>query len=277
MGKGDYTSVMRRNRLNRAVGFMKAGIPWVVLLAACSGLGTPETAPFGFLQVLTQAKDGVPASLPEASFLNAVQSGYPSSHDTTDFCAVSNLASGGFSTQESLNAGDSVAFTSDRGTLYLFPVLDILGNTSYQPRVASVQVTPGSPVSFDVPGAPGGFPQASLSALTPSAFTQVSTIPTSVPVADSLVVTWAPVGDDSSRIELSLQFGASGAPTRDRQVFCQWRDDGRGVIQGTLLTEWSGAVLRRSLLTRFRTSREVLGSGPVLYFIATYDTLPPLP
>ncbi len=256
---------------------MKAGVPWVVLLAACSGLGTPEAAPFGFLQVLTRAQNGVPATYPEATFMNAVPSGYPSSRDTTDFCAVTNLGNSGLSTQASLDAGDSVAFTGDGGTTYLYPTFDVLGNTSYQPRVASVRFTPGTVAIFDIPGAPGGFPQASFSALTPVPITEVSPVPTAVAVADSMVVTWAPVGDDSSRIEFALQYGAAGAPTVDRQVLCRWRDDGRAVIGGNLLSEWGSASQRRIQMTRFRTAREVLGSGPVLYFIATYDTLPPLP
>lgn len=257
---------------------MKLGsLLWVALLSACSGLGTPETAPFGFLQVLTRAKNGQPTSFAQATFLNAVQSGYPSSRDTVNVCYVSNIASGTVSTQESLDAGDSVAFTSDHGTFYLLPTFDILGNTTYQPRTASVGVTPGTQVAFQIPGAAGGFPEASVSALTPSAIDEVSPIRTSVPVTDSMVVTWAPVGDDSSRIEVALQYGSAGAPIVDRQVLCQWRDDGRGVIAGNLLAEWSGASSRKAQVTRFRTAREVLGSGPVLYFIATYDTLPPLP
>ncbi len=260
---------------------MKAGAlgAGAVCLAACSGLGTPETAPFGFLQVLTRAKNGQPASYAEAAFLNAVQSGYPNSRDTTNVCYVSDLASSGPSTQESLNAGDSVAFTSDGGTVYLFPAVDLVGNTSYLPRTASVPLTPGTEVTFQIPGAQGGFPEASFSGLTPPPITEVgpNPIPTSVAVADSMVMTWAPAGDDSSRIEITLQYGAVGAPALNRQVLCQWRDGGRGVIKGNLLTEWSSASTRRVQMTRFRTAREVLGSGPVLYFLATYDTLPPLP
>lgn len=256
---------------------MKAGTLWVVLLAACSGLGTPETAPFGFLQVLTRAQAGVPSTHPEATFMNAVPTGYPSSRDTTDLCGVTDIASSGLSTQQSLDAGDSVAFTSDYGTVYLVPTFDILGNTTYQPQTASVGVTPGTEVTFQIPGASGGFPEASMSALTPPALTEVSAIPTSVAASDSMVVTWAPPGDDSSRIEVVLQYGASGIPVVNRQVLCQWRDDGRGVIAGNLLVGWSSAALRQAQVTRFRTAREVLGSGPVLYFIATYDTLPPLP
>jgi hypothetical protein len=256
---------------------MKGGLLSVAVLAGCSGLGIPEGSPFGFLQVLTRAQSGVPVTYPQATFLNAVQSGYPNSRDTANFCYLSNVSTGGISTQQSLDAGDSVAFTADGGTTYLFPTLDVLGNTSYQPRVASVPVTPGSEVSFDIPGAAGGFPQASFSALTPPAITEVSPFPTSVALADSMVVTWGPVGDDSSRIELTLQYGAAGAPTVDRQVLCQWRDDGRQAIAGNLLSEWNSASLRRVQMTRFRTGREVLGAGPVLYFIATYDTLPPPP
>lgn len=269
---------MPRNRLHRtAAAFMKAGIPWVALLAACSGLGTPETAPFGLLQVFTRAKGGAPVASPQATFFNAVQSGYPNSRDTANVCAVSDIPGGGLSTLESLDAGDSVGFIWEGGTTYLFPTIDVLGNTSYVPRVASVTLTPGSDVTFEIPGAPGGFPQSSLTAATPPAFTDVSSIPASVPAADSMVVTWAPVGDDSSRIQLLLQYGAANVPVMNRQVLCQWRDDGRGVIRGTLLTEWSSASLKKVQLTRFRTAREVLGPGPVLYLIATYDTLPPLP
>lgn len=259
--------------------FMKGSMLGVVFLAACSGLGTPELAPFGFLQVVTRSSFGQPATYPQATFMNAVQSGYPNSRDTTNACVPTDLASGGASALEPLDAGDSVAFTGDGGTTYLYPAVDLLGNVTYQPRVASVPMTPGTGVTFDIPGASDGFPAASLSALTPPPILEVgpNPIPTSVAAADSMVVTWAPVGDDSSRMEIALQFGAAGVPTLNRQVLCRWRDDGRGVIAGNLLSEWSGASQRRVQMTRFRTARQVLGSGPVLYFIGSYDTLPPLP
>jgi hypothetical protein len=267
---------MRCDRYLAHGRFVK-GVPWLLLAAACTGINQPQTSPFGFLQVVTRAQAGQPVSVPTATFENTTQSGYPNSRDTTNSCAVSDMTGGVTSGQESLDAGDSVAFTSDRGTVYLYPVSDFLGTTSYRASTNSVSLTPGTEVTFEIPGAPGGFPAATLSALTAPAFTELSPIPTSVAVADSMVVTWAPPGDDSSRIEVALQYGAAGIPLVNRQVLCQWRDDGRQAIAGSLLVEWSRASLRQVQVTRFRTARQVVGAEPVLYFLATYDTLPPVP
>jgi hypothetical protein len=267
---------MRYNRLPAHRRFMK-GVPVVVLAVACTGISGPQTSPFGFLQVVTRAQAGQPVSAPTATFVNTTESGYPDSRDTTNVCASSDVTGGAVSGLQSLDAGDSIAFTSERGTVYLYPVSDIAGSTSYRPGTSSVGLTPGTEVTFQIPGASGGFPAATLSALTAPALTELSAIPASVAASDSMVVTWVPPGDDSSRIEVVLQYGAAGVPVVNRQVLCQWRDDGRQAIAGTLLAEWSRASLRQVQVTRFRTMRQAAGSGAVLYFLATYDTIPASP
>jgi hypothetical protein len=249
-------------------------LPWVLVVAACTGISEPQTSPSGFLQVVTQAQSGQRASIPTATFVNAAQSGYPNSRDTTNFCALSDVPGGAVSGLESLDAGDSVTFTSDRGTVYLYPVTDLVGTTSYRPRSGSVSLTPGSLVTFEIPGAAGGFPAATLSAPTAPALADLSPIPATVAASDSMVVTWGPPGDDSSRIEVVLQYGSAGVPAVNRQVLCQWRDDGRQAIAGTLLGEWSRASLRQVQVTRFRTARQAVGLDRFLHFLATYDTIP---
>jgi hypothetical protein len=267
---------MRYNRLPARPRFMK-GLPWLLVVAACTGTSEPQMSPFGFLQVVTRAQSGQPASVPSATFVNTTESGYPNSRDTTSVCALSNITGGAVSGLESLDAGDSVTFTADRGTVYLYPGTDILGTTTYRAHTNSVSLTPGTEVTFQIPGSPDGFPAATLTALTPVALTELSPIPATVAASDSMVVTWAPPGDDSSRVEVVLQYGAAGVPVVNRQVLCQWRDDGRQAIAGSLLVEWSRASLRQVQVTRFRTIRQAAGSGAVLYFLATYDTLPAPP
>jgi hypothetical protein len=266
---------MRCDSLTARRRFMKV-VSSALLATACTGISEPQTSPVGFLQVVTRALAGQPVSVPTATFVNTSLSGYPDSRDTANVCALSDVTGGTLSGLQSLDAGDSVTFTSDRGTFYLYPSTDIVGTTTYQARTNSVGLTPGTEVTFQIPGA-SGFPAATLNALTAPALTELSPIPASVAASDSMVVTWAPPGDDSSRVDVVLQYGAAGVPVINRQVLCQWRDDGRQAIAGTLLAEWSRASLRQVEVTRFRTVRQNVGAVPVLYFVATYDTLPPVP
>ncbi|MBI2537987.1 MAG: hypothetical protein HYW06_13710, partial [Gemmatimonadetes bacterium] len=88
-------------------------------------------------------------------------------------------------------------------------------------------------------------------------------------------VTWAPVGDDSSRFEIALLFATENSTVLNRHVLCSWRDDGSGQIAGNLLVEWAVATLKRIEISRYRTVQRDLADG-VLYFIATFDTVPPV-
>lgn len=251
---------------------------WVLLLAlgvaGCSGLEEPDAVPVGILHVFAQAGDaGQFVGWPEATFLKALRPELPDSRDSSDICQLADLISIPVGRVENLDAGDSIRFTTDEATVYLYPELDLAGNEHYVPEVAFVSLTPGAVVTFQIPGA-GGFPAAAFTALTAPALTQLSPIPRSTSVSDSVVVTWAPAGDDSTRFEISLQFATEGSTVVNRQVLCQWRDDGRGVIAGTLLTEWATTTVRRIEVSRFRTVQQDLASGAVLYFLATYDTVP---
>ncbi|HLB36485.1 MAG TPA: hypothetical protein VJL31_07935 [Gemmatimonadales bacterium] len=248
---------------------------WPLVLAGCSGLAGPEKAPTGVLRVFAQAgDDGQYVGRPEATFLNTPLASFPDSRDPSDLCQLAALLTIPVGRVENLDAGDSIAFTADGGTAYLYPRADLGGNTVYLPPATFVSLTPGTAVTFQIPGAPGGFPAATFTGLTAPAITQLSPIPRASSASDSVVVTWAPTGDDSSRFEVSLQFATEGATSINRQVLCQWRDDGRAVIAGNLLSEWATTAMRRIEVSRFRAAQRDLGSGGVLYFLATYDMMP---
>ncbi len=248
-------------------------------ITACAGLEEPEKFPTAVLRVFAQAGDaGQYGATVEATFLNTARAQYPDSRDVSDLCQLAGLVNLPVTSLENLDAGDSVAFTTDAGTVYLYPRTDLAGNEAYRPATALVSLTPGKPVTFAIPGAAGGFPGTALTALTAPVITQLSPIPTATSTSDSLIVTWALAGDDSSRFEISLQFATEGSTVLNRQVLCQWRDDGSGAIPGSLLTEWATTAIRRIEVSRYRTVLRDLESGAVLYFLATYDlTQEPVP
>ncbi len=244
---------------------------WAVLAAlaaaACSKLQEPPSLPTAILHVYAQP--GGVGQL-EAVFVGAPPAQFPDSRSPGGACQLADLANLPVGTVSNVDAGDSVAFISDSGTAYLYPTFDPLGNESYVPATSLVRLTPGTAVSFVIPGAAGGFPATSFTAITAAEITQLTFLPGS----DSMVVTWGPAGDDSSSFEVALQYGTEDATTANRQVLCQWRDGGKGVIPGGLLAEWTTAVVRRIAVSRYRTFREDLAGGEVLFFLATYDLTP---
>jgi len=249
--------------------------PAALLVAACTGLEEPEKVPIAILRVFAQGAGTAQfVGRPEATFANAAAPEFPDSRLPADLCQLADILNLPVGTTDNLDAGDSIAFDSDAGTTYLYPKLDLAGNESYSPATSFISLNPGAAVTFRIPGATGGFPAVTFTAVTAPPITQLSQIPTSLLVSDSVVVTWAPVGDDSTSLEVALQWAAEASAVVNRQVLCQWKDDGRGVISGAILSEWITATIRRIEVSRYRTFRQDLLGGGLLYFLATYDTVP---
>jgi hypothetical protein len=211
---------------------------------------------------------------PQAIFYEAAEPTFPDSRSRGDTCRLGDLVTQGIGQVRSLDAGDSIAFTLGGRTAYLRPVNSgLLGLRTY---VASdpVEIVPGSPVAFQIPGGRSdGYPAASLSALTAPALTAVSTVPGFLdPDQTAISVSWAPAGDDSSRFEIALQYASEGSSILNRNVVCQFNDDGQAAISRIFLAEWINSPLRRVEISRYRTALRRVGSG-VLFFLATFDTV----
>jgi hypothetical protein len=252
-----------------------AGRGWVLLAAlvvmGCSKLEEPQKIPTAILHLYAQSGG---LARPEGIFVTAPPQGFPDSRAPIGGCSLADLLNLPVGTLSNLDAGDSIAFISDSGTTYLYPQLDLAGNESYLPIPSFVPLTPGSAVTFQIPGAADGFTSTTFTALTAPAITQLSTIPGTVAVSDSVIVTWSPAGDDSSGVEVALQYGTEDATVPNRQVLCQWKDVGRGVIQGSILSEWTTALIRQIEVSRYRTSQRELAGGGLLFFLATFDLKP---
>lgn len=249
----------------------------VALAFAGCGISEPLGTPTGALRVFVRSTDGGEyVGSPEATFFAGTLSGFPNSRAASDTCLLASLTtSTTLNPLNNLDAGDSIAFTTGGGTEYLYPATDLAGSTSYISSTGFIPITPGAAVTFQVPGAVNGFPAATLTSLTAPAITSLSPVSGAPPLDQPLAVTWAPAGDDSSRFEIALKYATEDATMVNRHVLCDWRDDGSGQIAASLLGGWAAATIRRIEVSRYRTLEQQLPGG-ALFFIATFDTLPPV-
>jgi len=247
-----------------------------MLGATAVGCGDPTfstpTVPTGLLTVLSRSVDGKYVARPEAAFVYSADGPSGDSRSTVDTCQVGDYDPR-IRTPEQLDAGDSIVFIAGTDTTILRPA-NRFGITVYAADPQDVDFVPGTAVSFAIPGG-GGFPAAEISSLTPPVLSALTPIPGQPSLTEPLTLTWGPVGDDSSRVEVILLYAAQGSLDFDQQVICDWRDDGSGTVRPELLGGWAVSEIRRIEVTRYRTQRHVLGDA-VLYLLTTFDSVPPV-
>jgi hypothetical protein len=238
--------------------------------AAChDDLGPFVERDWGLVTLDHQVVDGADYTRPQALFYSSPSSPTLSGRGTSDNCGRFQYPSlAGTQTIEEIPAGDSVALTL-QGTVYsLVPTL--IGNRRpYSMPEPGIAYRPGDSVVVDIPGAPAGFPAMTIRGRTAEPFA-LGAIDTSV--AGSNDVTWTPVGDDSSRMVLSMQYHDDLQPGTgvNAHVFCTFRDDGVGTVPELLLRAWTTSTgARRVQAVRWRSAVQTDGDA-VLYLVSTY-------
>ncbi|HXF94653.1 MAG TPA: hypothetical protein VNI61_00995 [Gemmatimonadales bacterium] len=229
----------------------------------------------GVLTLFARSVEGSYVARPEGLFALAGRPPVGDSRSTGDTCQVGDFVPQ--STNVSVihvDAGDSILFVAGPTTAVLRPIRRF-GVTIYAANPPDVPIVPGSEVTFSLAGAPRGFPATTISSLTAPALQALSPIPARPPTDQPLSVTWEPVGDDSSRVEVLLIYARQGSTAFNEQVVCDWRDDGNGTIRPELLGAWALSELQRVEVSRYRTQRREMGDT-VLFLLATFDTVPPV-
>jgi hypothetical protein len=241
---------------------------------ACSEptFSTPP-APTGLLSVSTRSADGAYVARPEATFVYSAAAPPGDSRSTLDTCQLADYDPR-LRTPEQLDAGDSIVFTAAADTAILRPD-NRFGFIVYAADPEERPFVPGTAVSFRIPGAAGGFPAAEIASLTPPALSTLTPIPGLPQPTQPLTLTWEPVGDDSSRFEVILLYAEPGSLDYNKQLVCDWRDDGGGTIRAELLSGWATSEVQRAEVTRYRTQSQQIGEA-VLYLLTTFDTVPPV-
>jgi hypothetical protein len=169
-----------------------------------------------------------------------------------------------------LDAGDSVAVSTTTLTRYLFPTIDVDGESYGLKAADRLPFHPGESVTVTVPGAPGGFANGTISVLTARGFT-FGPINPSPPAGETLALTWTPAGDDSTKLLVSLQYGV-GQVQANQQIFCSLVDDGAAEVPSEFLVQWRSATTgsRKVEAARWRVSAKEV-TGGVLLVVSAFE------
>jgi hypothetical protein len=243
-----------------------------VALAACLDPQPVPQSDYGIIGLRTIVSTNDTILSPEALFYRAGVLGLPTSRVAVDRCQVAdypNPTQGG-GLPRFLDAGDSVAVSTTASTKYLFPTIDLDGESYLLRETDRFPFHPGERVTITVPGAAGGFANGTISIITATGFT-FGPIEPQPAAGDPLELTWSPAGDDSTKILLSLQYGVDQFEP-DEQIFCSLVDDGAAEVESLYLTGWRNATTgsRRYEAARWRVATRNV-SGGVLLAISAFE------
>ena len=246
-------------------------------LAACNlGTDLPDRLTYGLILFTTKVRaDSTFSTRPAGFFFQSRQQGLPTSRPTADECLLRPYTpptGPGFNPGNTVDAGDTIFFQVSGTTTPMVPTQGL--GVSYLPSdTAGVIFTPGDQATFTIPGAPGGFPQASISVRTATPFTFAG-IDTAPPIGQGVNLAWSPAGDDSSKMVISLQYSVlgDGGSALNEQILCALIDDGSYLIDPRLVSGWreSAGGQRRVQASRWRIALVDLGDAQ-LFAQSTFD------
>jgi hypothetical protein len=241
-------------------------------LAACLDPDPVPESNYGVIALTSVVTSTDTILSPEALFYRTGLLGLPSSRVTTDQCQVAQYPTPAQGTQlpRFLDAGDSVIVSTAAATKFLFPTTGANGESYVLDDGVRFPFHPGENVTVTVPGAPGGFANGTISVLTARGFT-MAPIDASPPANDPLPLAWTPAGDDSTKMLVSLQYGA-GQLVANWQIFCSLIDDGAYEVPAILLAGWRSAQIgsRKVEASRWRVAAKEV-TGGVLLVVSAFE------
>jgi hypothetical protein len=254
----------------------------VLVLAACNDNDLPSARrDIGYISVEAPVSGRTNATASALFFNDATGLPLPNSKTLLDSCEIRPFVAGtslltpGAVTY--LAAGDTITMQTDNALGFLTPDTLPDGTPTYSLTTGGgLPFTPGTVVTFAIPGAPDAFSAGTATGLMPEPY-ELGPIDTMPEANAGLPITWSPAGDDSSHITLSLQYASVGSSVLDQQLFCSLRDDGVDTIPARLLHEWRSSSGPRHV-DSFRWRSAIEGTRTVVLDVVTkYNVSPPLP
>ena len=243
-----------------------------IALAACLDPDPVPESNYGVIGLTTVVTPVDTLLSPEALFYRTGLLGLPSSRVASDQCQIAAYPTPTQGTQlpRFLDAGDSVAVSTASTTKYLFPTVGANGESYVLDQTDNFPFRPGERVTVTVPGAPGGFTNGTIDVITAHGFT-LGPIEATPDADESLLLTWTPAGDDSTKMLISLQYGVNQVQA-NQQIFCSLRDDGSAEVPPILLTQWRTAAVgsRAVEAARWRVSLKEV-TGGVLLIVSAFE------
>ncbi len=232
-----------------------------------SGGGTPVA----IVVLNSRAKGAAYTTSPTANFYRAQNITFSSASAATDSCVLTGY---------NPNGGSSTSATSIGGGAFV--LVSVSGKTdslrksqtdfTYRSSLASgLAFNPGDSIAITVAGDAAGFPPSTVTAKTAERF---SLDPIIVPTAGQpMTVTWTAASDGNAAMLFSFRYNDGTGTDLNTQIFCDFRDDGSGVVQAANIAKWAAASQREVLSQRLRTAliRVPITSDAYLNVLSTFD------
>lgn len=151
---------------------------------------------------------------------------------------------------DNLNAGPSIAVSTDKVDTVLKPVQNSVGTVVYSvPGGGLLPFTPGSNVTFDISGDTGGFPAKSINVrtLTPLDLTPVERHP-----EDDLRITWSPAGSPVGAVHIQMLYSDDSSVSPNQSLNCDMRDDGSYNVPSFTTAGWTTASDESQSISGYR-------------------------
>jgi hypothetical protein len=253
----------------------------IAVVASCDnltgGLGGSSGSPIGIVLMNARTQGTGYTTSPVVNFYSVGSATFSFSTINSDTCVAAAYDTTSVpQTAPPIGAGAYMiaAVSGDTDSLYEAATSD----KTYRSRHTSgMPFNPGDSLFVNIAGDIAGFPAISGMAKTAEPFTIAQ--PVIPPVGQPMTVNWTPATDNNAAMYIALLYNKGGGTTLNAQIFCDFHDDGQGIVQASLLPALSSSsvpfVLRAQ---RLRT--QLLSGGATspdyLNIISTFEVPTPI-
>jgi hypothetical protein len=165
------------------------------------------------------------------------------------------------------------AVSGDTDSLYISPTSD---KTYRSKHVSGIPFNPGDSVFFNIAGDAVGFPPLSGMSRTAEPFT--ITRPIFPPSGQAMTINWTPATDNNAGMYVALLYNKGGGTNLNAQVFCDFHDDGQGLVQASLIPALTSSSVPFVMHAQRLRTQLLQGSLSNSYFniISTFEVPTPV-
>ncbi len=217
---------------------------FIALVASCDSYGVPggNGTPVSVVLMNARTKGAGYTTYPKINYYSVGQATFEISTVNSDTCVVAPYDSAAVAATAPTRIGAGafmiMALSGDTDSLYKAATSD----QTYAPSsLVGYSFNPGDSVWFNVAGDVAGFPPLQGSSRTAEPFT--ITTPTPPPVGQPMAINWTPATDLNAAMYISFLYNTGGGTALNTQIFCDYHDDGQGVVQAYLLPALSSSIV----------------------------------
>ena len=248
---------------------------FLVFAAAACGSNIPSSRNLGVLNV-KDTTGGGPGYVvhPTGVFWNANNVVIPNSQTVPDSCIDTIYFKPDTTTRHlssQIDAGSPILVATSTQAAHMTP--DTIPGliVVYKAPPAGLTHTPGTDITFTIPGAPGGFEATAIQAKTASL---LSLGPIDPQPADSLHLTWNLQTPGLSAVGIALLYSTTGSINYDRQILCSLYDDGEAWVIKKDAAKWKAGYPNQTVQAyRWITNFHTGSNNSLLVAISEFDTV----